>query len=126
MNTLRPEGAMRLSTPGLKIERVQGRWRLDGQATLDLTDISSRVATVDVLGSYRAVVLGNAAGGDTVTLQLSTIGGPLQLSGNGQWAGAKLRFTGEASAAEGSEAALNNLLNIIGRRQGTRSIISIG
>ena len=32
----------------------------------------------------------------------------------------------EAVAAEGAESALNNLLNIIGRRQGARSVISIG
>jgi general secretion pathway protein N len=38
----------------------------------------------------------------------------------------KFRFSGQASAAAGAEAALNNLLNIIGRRQGARSVISIG
>ena len=59
-------------------------------------------------------------------LTLQTIQGPLQLSGTGRWTGARLRFTGEASAAEGSEAALNNLLNVIGRRSGPRSVISIG
>ena len=35
-------------------------------------------------------------------------------------------FTGEASAAPDREAALSNLLNIIGRRQGVRSIITVG
>ena len=48
------------------------------------------------------------------------------LSGNGQWVGKRLRFTGEASAAPGREAALANLLNIIGRRSGARSIITVG
>jgi general secretion pathway protein N len=37
-----------------------------------------------------------------------------------------MRFRGEARAAEGQEAALANLLNIIGRRQGATSLISIG
>jgi general secretion pathway protein N len=37
-----------------------------------------------------------------------------------------VRFRGEASAAGGNEAALSNLLNIIGKRQGARSAISIG
>jgi general secretion pathway protein N len=37
-----------------------------------------------------------------------------------------LRFTGEASAEEGSESALTNLLNIIGRRQGGKSLLSLG
>jgi general secretion pathway protein N len=37
-----------------------------------------------------------------------------------------VRFRGEAVAAPGDEPALNNLLNIIGRRNGARSVISIG
>jgi general secretion pathway protein N len=38
-----------------------------------------------------------------------------------------VRFRGEARAAtEADEAALNNLLNIIGRRNGAVSVISIG
>lgn len=125
-NTLQLGGSMRLASQGATVEIVQGRWRLDGQATIELTDVSSRLTTLDTLGSYRVDITGNAAAGDTATLQLSTIGGALQLSGNGQWAGPKLRFRGEAQAAEGAETALNNLLNIIGRRQGVRSIISIG
>ena len=59
-------------------------------------------------------------------LKLSTDSGALQLVGQGQWLGAGLRFQGQASAAPGSEAVLSNLLNIIGRRQGALSIISIG
>ena len=39
---------------------------------------------------------------------------------------AGLRFRGEATAAEAEAAALSNLLNIIGRRNGARSVISIG
>jgi general secretion pathway protein N len=50
----------------------------------------------------------------------------LQLSGSGQWAASRLRFAGQASAEPGAEPALNNLLNIIGRRQGALSLISIG
>jgi general secretion pathway protein N len=37
-----------------------------------------------------------------------------------------LHFSGSASAAPDREAALANLLNIIGRRSGARSIITIG
>jgi general secretion pathway protein N len=37
-----------------------------------------------------------------------------------------LQFSGVASAAPDREAALSNLLNIIGRRNGARSIITIG
>jgi general secretion pathway protein N len=59
-------------------------------------------------------------------LQLSTLQGPLQLQGQGQWLGKRLQFSGEASADPGSESALSNLLNIIGRRQGTRSLLTLG
>ena len=58
-------------------------------------------------------------------LQLLTLEGALQLQGSGRLEG-RLQFQGEARANPGQEAALNNLLNIIGRRQGERSVITIG
>jgi general secretion pathway protein N len=125
-NTLQLGGSLRLTSPGLTIESVQGRLRFTGEASLDVAHASSRVATLETLGSYRLTVRGNAASGDAASLSLQTIEGALRLSGQGEWTGKGLRFRGEAQAAEGSEAALNNLLNIIGRRQGVRSVISIG
>lgn len=125
-NTLQLGGTMRLSSPGARIELLQGRWRLDGQLLLDLNGISSRVSTLDELGSYRVQLSGRSGSSESAVLQLSTTSGSLQVSGQGQWVGPMLRFRGEATAAEGSENALNNLLNIIGRRQGARSIITIG
>ena len=65
-------------------------------------------------------------GGPVPSLQLDTIEGALQLKGSGSWVGSRLRFTGEASAAPDREAALANLLNIIGRRNGSRSLITVG
>ena len=88
--------------------------------------MSSRLSTLDTLGSYRLSVRGGAASTEPATLNLETLGGALRLQGSGQWTGFRVRFRGEASAAEGQEAALNNLLNIIGRRQGAASIISVG
>ena len=38
----------------------------------------------------------------------------------------RLRFKGDAQAAAGREEALTNLLNIMGRRQGPRSVFNIG
>ncbi|MGL6206076.1 MAG: type II secretion system protein N, partial [Giesbergeria sp.] len=63
---------------------------------------------------------------EAVALQLQTLQGDLQLSGSGQWVGQRLRFAGEASAAPEREGALSNLLNIIGRRNGARSLITLG
>ena len=69
---------------------------------------------------------GDHANAGVSQLPLSTQEGALQLSGAGSLGPGGVRFRGEARAAEGDEAALANLLNIIGRREGARSVISIG
>ncbi len=125
-NTLQLGGTLRLTSNGLTLESVQGHWRVIGSIDADLLGVSSRLSTLDTLGSYRLGVRGGANPTDPATLNLETLDGALRLSGSGQWTGFRVRFRGEASAAEGQEAALNNLLNIIGRRQGARSIISFG
>ena len=78
------------------------------------------------MGSYRLWLQGTDSGTATPQLALSTLQGPLRLSGQGQWVGQRLRFVGEAEAETGHEEALSNLLNIIGRRDGARSLLSIG
>jgi general secretion pathway protein N len=125
-NTLQLSGNVRIASPGTTLEWVQGRMRMQGSVQLDFIDVGSRIVAIDTLGSYQLVVSGGAANADAPVMSLATLRGPLQLSGSGQWTGARLRFTGEASASEGSEAVLNNLLNVIGRRNGARSVISIG
>lgn len=125
-NTMQLGGELRLASPGFSIEWVQGRWRFDGRAQFELTGASSRLSTLDTLGSYRFSIAGDPASPGTSTLTLTTLDGALQLNGNGTWSAAGVRFRGEASAAPGQEAALDNLLNIIGRRSGARSVISIG
>jgi len=125
-NTLQPSGSIRVASPGLALESVQGRWLLDGRIVIDLDAMASRISALDELGSYRLVLEGDSAHGESAQVQLSTLRGALQLSGRGEWAASKLRFQGQAGAAAGSEAVLNNLLNIIGRRQGALSVISIG
>jgi general secretion pathway protein N len=121
-NTLQFDGELGLATEGLSVEWVQGRLAIAGRAELTAQRMSSRLSTLRPMGSYRITVLGGA----TPTLQLATLEGSLQLAGSGQWVGSRLRFSGTASAAPGSESALSNLLNIIGRRSGPRSIITIG
>jgi general secretion pathway protein N len=125
-NTLQPGGALELASPGFAVEAVQGRWRFDGRAEVSLLDLSSRVSPLDPLGSYRLGLADNPAAAGTAVVQLETIEGALQLSGTGSWGPQGLRFRGEASAQPGDEAALANLLNIIGRRSGARSVITIG
>lgn len=121
-NTLQFDGGLRLETQGLSVEWVTGRLAVAGRAELTAQRLSSRLSTLRPMGSYRITLLG----GQTPTLQLETLEGSLQLSGNGQWVGSRLRFSGVASAAPERESALSNLLNIIGRRSGARSVITIG
>jgi general secretion pathway protein N len=121
-NTIAPQGQLALTTQGLALTWVAGRLQVAGQAQLDAQDISSRLSTLRPMGSYRFALVGGAA----PELLLSTLRGSLLLSGRGQWVGGKLRFVGEASSAPEHQAALSNLLNIIGRRNGARSIIKLG
>jgi general secretion pathway protein N len=125
-NTLQPEGQLQLRTEGLQLNWAQGRLQMRGLIDLNLQNLSSRLSPIKPLGSYSIALTGTPEGTPTPGLQLNTLQGPLRLSGQGQWVGQRLRFTGEASAEEGSEAALSNLLNIIGRRQGARSLLSLG
>lgn len=121
-NTLQLDGELVLATQGLSVEWVEGRLNLAGRAELQAQRMASRVSTLKPMGSYRITV----SGGDTPSLRLDTLEGALQLSGAGQWIGSRLHFNGVAEAAPGREDALANLLNIIGRRNGARSIITMG
>lgn len=121
-NTLQLDGDLQLRTQGLSVEWVAGRLAIAGRAELVALRVASRLSTLRPMGSYRITLQGGAP----ATLAVDTLEGSLQLSGTGQWVGSRLRFSGEASAAPEREAALANLLNIIGRRSGARSIISIG
>ena len=121
-NTLQPSGHLNLQTRAFSAEWKAGRLQVSGSAELEARDMSSRLSTLRPMGSYRL----RLEGGPAVGLKLETIEGSLQLTGSGQWAGSRLRFSGEASAAPEREAALANFLNIIGRRSGPRSVITIG
>lgn len=121
-NTLAPQGQLALSNEAVQMQWSAGRMRLQGQINLDLQAMSSRLSTLSPLGDYRL----SLAGGDVPTLQLQTLQGALQLSGSGQIVGSRIRFNGEASAAPAQLDALSNVLNIIGRRQGSKSLISLG
>lgn len=121
-NTVALQGQLRLSTVGLSLQYRAGRASSQGLTRLEALSVSSRLSPLKPLGSYRLDI----QGGDNAQLTLSTLNGDLQLSGQGQWVGSRLRFHGEASASPEREAALSNLLNILGRRQGARSIITFG
>jgi general secretion pathway protein N len=99
---------------------------------LQLQQISTRLSTLKPLGTYRVVLQGMEAGStaaqadDTMRLTLDTLEGSLQLQGTGQWRNGRLQFNGEASSEPDAQAALSNLLNILGQRQGAKSILKLG
>jgi general secretion pathway protein N len=121
-NTLQLQGSLALSSQQLELQWQSSGWRLAGRAQLDAQQMSSSLSTLKPMGSYRLAL----EGGPEPTLQLTTLEGSLQLRGSGRWIQGGLRFEGEASAAPERAEALANLLNIIGRRDGTRSIIKVG
>ncbi|MBA4261912.1 MAG: general secretion pathway protein GspN [Comamonadaceae bacterium] len=124
-NTLRLDGRLVLQSPGLDVRWQAGRTRVQGTLVIEALDMASRLSTLRPLGSYR-IDLQAPTGTESATVALQTLRGELQLQGNGQWVGGRLRFRGEAQATPGHEEALANLLNIIGRRQGERSLLNIG
>ena len=121
-NTLALQGQLQLDSDRLRLTFAQGRLQMSGQAVLQALDISSTLSTLRPLGSYQVVL----AGGSTPQLSLSTLTGSLLLEGEGQWVEGQLHFRGQAHAAPERESALNNLLNVIGRREGKLSRISLG
>lgn len=121
-NTVQPEGVMQLQTTQLVWEQRGDATRLFGQGELQLRQLATRLSTLKPLGNYRVRVLG----GDTIALTLDTLEGSLQLQGTGQWQQGRLQFNGEATAAPDAQDALSNLLNVLGQRQGNKSILKMG
>ena len=121
-NTVQPEGRMHLRTENLRWKADAGGPKFEGSAELTLSQLATPLSTLRPLGTYRLRV----QGGDTMAVTLATLEGGLQLSGNGQWINGGLRFRGEARAQPAFEAALSNLLNILGQRQGDISKMELG
>lgn len=121
-NTIDLQATLKLNTQLLTTTWLDRQFKLEGKAELDVLDASTRLSTLRPVGSYRV----SMQGGSTPSLSLQTLSGSLQLSGTGQFTGSRLYFNGEASAGPNSEAALSNFLNIIGRRDGPRTIFTLG
>ena len=121
-NTVQAQGQLNASTQDLVVDFGPTGLHLAGRVQLDALNISSRLSTLSPMGSYRFLL----QSGPSPSLSLSTLEGSLQLSGQGEWVGQRLRFRGVAMAAPERVEALSNLLNILGRRDGARSIITVG
>ena len=132
-NTIHPGGVLTLTTHNLQFSLQGGHWRTLGSAQVEIRQASSRLTTLDTLGTYRVLIqpdpstqLKPGDGASRALVWISTLDGALLIDGRGLIGATGVRIRAEAHAAAGSEAALNNLLNLIGRRNGASSAISIG
>jgi general secretion pathway protein N len=114
LNTLMPSGVIRLSWNRLDLVRQPGSIAVTGRTILSMSDMGSRMSPVRPLGSYEMALDWRGAQADLV---LRTVRGALLLSGNGTLQNGRLRFSGHASAAEGYEETLGNMLNLLGQRR---------
>jgi general secretion pathway protein N len=116
LNTLAPSGVMRLSWTALELEAQGNTVAVNGRTTLEMTDMSSRLSPIKPLGSYQLALDWR---GQQAQLDLSSVKGPLLLSGKGSLQNGRLQFSGQAQAADGYEQSLGNLLNLLGQRRPT-------
>ena len=108
-----PQGLLRLRTNQLAF----GRAGLKGNAEVYWDKAGSRLSSVQPLGNYRLDLSGN---GKDATLQLATVDGPLDLSGQGRWqvvGDGQLQVTGIAQAKQ-QLTELQPLLRLMGRDLG--------
>jgi general secretion pathway protein N len=124
LNTIAPSGTMRLSWTGLQLALADRQVAVNGRTTLEMSDMASRLSSIRPLGSY---ALALDWSGQQAQLTLSSVKGPLLLSGRGSLNNGRLRFSGQAEAAQGQEEALANLLNLLGQRKpgSERNIIAL-
>lgn len=104
-----PVGQVRVKTSTFEVQRGA----LHGEATLAWDGAGSQFFKLEQVGDYRIDLKGNGA---TADLELTTVRGDLQVTGQGQWRadhGGVLRFQGQA-VATGRQAELEPVLRLIG------------
>jgi general secretion pathway protein N len=123
-NTIKPGGLISVAWQRLEVQRG----RLQGDLAGEWQFASSALTSVTPFGHYRLLAEGGYPG---TRLNLSTVAGPLELSGNGTIdAAGNLRFTGRARPVPGTDpstrAQLAGLVLLLGRRDGDSAILSFG
>jgi general secretion pathway protein N len=114
-NTVRPGGLLTINWDRLQLSPG----RLQGGISAEWQFASSSLTPVSPFGHYRLVTNGQYPG---MTLQLTTISGPLELTGNGTIAeGGRLRFEGLARPVPGTDPSiksqLSGLISLLGPRR---------
>lgn len=121
LRALHPQGRLEISGDRLALSGQA----LEGSATAKWLSASSAISTINPFGSYQIRLSGAK---DSVALDLTTLSGPLMLSGQGSWTAARgLSIEARATASPGSQDALAELLHHLGPEisPGTR-LIRIG
>lgn len=123
-NTIRPGGVVILSWDRLTMEsgRVQGSMSAEWQFA------SSGLTPISPFGHYRLQTNGVYPG---TRLNLLTLSGPLQLTGDGTIdEGGRLRFQGSARAMPNSDPTvkvqLAGFIALLGRRDGDAAVLNFG
>lgn len=124
LNTVAPAGQMRLSWGLMQLTRQEKHIDVNGRLTLDMNDIASRLSPIKPLGAYQMLMDWS---GQDAQLNLTSVKGPLLLSGTGAIQGGRFQFSGKAEAEAGHEEKLGNLLNMLGQRRkvGDKYIIAL-
>lgn len=124
LNTIGPSGQLHLSWNSMQITRQDEKLEVTGRMQLAMTDMASRLSPVKPLGSYNLAFDWHGMGADVA---LSTVKGPMLLSGGGSLQGGRLQFSGKAWAQAGQEERLANLLNLLGQRRkdGGQDVIAL-
>lgn len=123
-NTLRPGGELRLEWDTLHLDKGG----LRGGLHADWIEAASGLSPVVPFGHFRLDADGYF---DGASLRLTTIAGPMELSGSGTIAaGGRLRFHGRAHVLAGTDAAtatqLSGLVALLGRSDGNGAILHFG
>lgn len=114
-NTLALRGLLHLQSNNLSLEWDKSQLKPMGRVEINLDQLSSRLSTLQPLGSYQLEIIG----GEVPKIELSTrASSHLLLNGHGTLEHGLIHFDGLASTAPGDEMALSNLLNVLGQRQG--------
>lgn len=123
-NTIRPGGLLSLSWQ--RLEFADGR--MQGDLLGEWQYASSALTRVAPFGHYRLTASGGYPG---TRLLLSTVAGPLELTGDGTIDDrGSVRFSGRARVSPGVDAStraqLAGLITLLGRRDGDSAILSLG
>ena len=113
----RPAGPLDVAAPSVEWNRSEAR----GEAKLEWHDAVTSLSDVRPLGSYRATWRGD---GDAGRIAVTTLQGPLQVTGTGTTSAQGAQLNGDARAEPQAAKALAPLLDLIGppRPDGARAI----